>query len=134
MVTRKRGEGRAGRGRALSPHLAAMVATFSIQAMIWPPKVLPWWLVWGGRTSSTLSTRVFSAGTVWLQSLLSRSSQGGAEGGRWQGDKVPKGRASPQAARTPTTTPAPTQIVLFTQPLVCMRRGLALDEGREEMG
>ena len=30
------------RGRKKRKHLAAMVATFSIQAMIWPPKVLPW--------------------------------------------------------------------------------------------
>lgn len=56
-------------------HLAAMVATFSIQAMICPPKVLPWWLACGGSTSSTLSTRVFSAGTTTLPSLVSISAR-----------------------------------------------------------
>lgn len=61
-------------------HLAAMVATFSIQAMICPPKVLPWWLACGGSTSSTLSTRVFSAGTTTLPSLVSISAgQHGAQ-------------------------------------------------------
>lgn len=32
--------------------------------MICPPKVLTWWLAWGGSTSSTLSTLVRSAGTA----------------------------------------------------------------------
>lgn len=45
-------------------HLAEIVATFSIQAMIWPPKVLTWWFVCGGSTSSTLSTLVCSASTA----------------------------------------------------------------------
>lgn len=50
--------------RSRYTHHAAIVATFSIQAMIWPPKVLTWWLACGGSTSSTLSTRVLSAGTA----------------------------------------------------------------------
>lgn len=41
--------------------------------MIWPPKVLTWWLACGGSTSSTLSTRVRSAGTA---SWYSRHSPG----------------------------------------------------------
>ena len=50
-------------------HLAAMVATFSIQAIICPPNVLTWWLAWGGNTSSTLSTLVRSAATAcWCSS------------------------------------------------------------------
>lgn len=44
-------------------YLAAIVATFSIHAMIWPPNVFTWWLACVGRASSTLSTRVLSVGT-----------------------------------------------------------------------
>lgn len=61
-------------------HLAEIVATFSIQAMIWPPKVLTWWFVCGGSTSSTLSTLVCSAGTA---SWYSWHSPGSAKTRRW---------------------------------------------------
>lgn len=45
-------------------YLAEILATVSIQAMIWPPKVFPWWFAWGGWTSSILCTWVRSVETA----------------------------------------------------------------------
>lgn len=71
-------------------HLAEIVATFSIQAMIWPPKVLTWWFVWGGSTSSTLSTLVCSAGTASWYS--------------WHSPESAKTRRSHQSPASPSAT------------------------------
>lgn len=56
-------------------YLAATVATFSIQAMICPPNVFPWWLACGGRTSSMLSTRVSSVDTTGALGFLLHSPE-----------------------------------------------------------
>lgn len=50
-----------------------MLATVCIQAMIWPPKVFPWWFAWGGRTSSVLWTWVCSVETASFSSQVSET-------------------------------------------------------------
>lgn len=52
-----------------------MLATVCIQAMIWPPKVFPWWFAWGGRTSSVLCTWVCSAESASFSSQVSETQQ-----------------------------------------------------------
>lgn len=52
-----------------------MLATVCIQAMIWPPKVFPWWFAWGGRTSSVLCTWVCSVETASSSAQVSETEQ-----------------------------------------------------------
>lgn len=56
-------------------YLAEILATVSIQAMIWPPKVFPWWFAWGGWTSSILCTWVRSVETASSSSKVSKIRQ-----------------------------------------------------------
>lgn len=56
-------------------YLAEILATVSIQAMIWPPKVFPWWFAWGGWTSSILCTWVRSVETASSSSKESEIQQ-----------------------------------------------------------
>lgn len=106
-----------------------MVATFSIQAMIWPPKVLTWWFACGGSTSSTLSTRVLSAGTAPWYSWHSP----GARGWRWRRQNgtllksiKPESVPPRRKKKTPHLLPVPSWAVLLLSRSVMISAWMSL--------